>query len=251
MPPTHRPRRPVHRDRVGAGSTMSLFSAAVSPLVDFERPSGAGAVPSPAPAAPPVVGSNASLFAGFKSEEELELGRLRARAAHDSDAALDELRLRHVDALAARAAGTAARVARTALGEAAARAKGAALLAACAEGRADDAMRLLAEGADPDRADADGWTSLMLASCRGGTLAPLAPRLVAAGAALDAVDAHGRASALMLASAHGTVVAARALIAAGADVDAHDAHGRSALSYANERGWLSVVELLMKSQTKH
>jgi ankyrin repeat protein len=130
---------------------------------------------------------------------------------------------------------------RAALGPAAA---GTLLLAAVCEGRAADALRLLVEAdtgmsIELDAADADGWTALMVAACRGGALAPLVPRLLALGAARDRVDAHHGCSALMLAAAHGerAEAAVRALLRAGARADlVENKRGRSALALACECG---------------
>ncbi|MGW8884282.1 ankyrin repeat domain-containing protein [Streptomyces sp. NPDC055749] len=97
---------------------------------------------------------------------------------------------------------------------------------AAVDGDVDGLRVLLAEGADPGAADADGWTPLHFAA---QARAPLAIGiLLAAGAAVDAADRHGNTPlwrAVFCSQGEGTVI--RLLMEAGADPDRVNAHGAS------------------------
>ena len=110
-----------------------------------------------------------------------------------------------------------------------ARAKGKLLLEACEDKRADDALRLISEGADPDFIGDMGRTPLIAASIKG--LKIVAARLMVAGAALDRVDFWGK-SALIRASFNSNASIALLLIEKGARLDLVDQTGRSALLWA-------------------
>lgn len=85
---------------------------------------------------------------------------------------------------------------------------------------------LLAAGADPRHAAADGTTALMHAAD-----AAVVAALAGAGADVDAQAADG-GTALMHAARQGFVATLQALLAAGADVDLADALGATALHHA-------------------
>lgn len=126
------------------------------------------------------------------------------------------------------------------------------LLEACRNGNVDHMDYYVERVASLESRSREGWTPLILASYHGHSA--LVGKLLRAGASPQTPNYKGTTPlmyAMSPAAERGIFDPLRMLIASGADVDAHDAHGRSALSYANERGWLSVVELLMKSQTKH
>jgi len=178
----------------------------------------------------------AALACGWVTRQLMALPRVRRLA--------QEMRALIVEAARAReraraftpdekADGLAARTARAALGEAS-RAHGEQLLRACEEERAEDALRLLREGADPDCANDSGLTSLMLA-CTLASLGGLVAPLVAAGAALDRIDRRSW-SALICACFYGHEAAAILLVKAGAALDLVRDHGETALDLAVAKG---------------
>jgi hypothetical protein len=87
------------------------------------------------------------------------------------------------------------------------------LIAAAARGDAAGLLALLARGADPDRADAGGWTALHQAAEAGETR--IARLLLQRGASPD-LRARARGTALDVAESSGRMEVARALRAAGA-----------------------------------
>jgi len=116
------------------------------------------------------------------------------------------------------------------------------LVCACREARAADALRLIGEGALPDRRDAsDGSrrTPLMLA-CENNSAAldAVVERLVAAGAALDLLDSYNGTTALLKACARGRAAAAALLLRSGAGaLNAFDSeYTMTALDFAREKG---------------
>ena len=114
-----------------------------------------------------------------------------------------------------------------------ARGRGEELLRASAECRAEDALRLLAEGGlDLDCVDAVGRTPLMWAAMR-EPMRGVVAALVDAGANLDLVDNTGD-SALILACSLRHKATALLLIERGASLSIVGEHGRTALDHANE-----------------
>jgi ankyrin repeat protein len=91
------------------------------------------------------------------------------------------------------------------------------LAVACTAGHAAIVERLLAAGADPNGASADGETVLMIASRTGS--AETIKALVARGADVRARELRKGQTALMWAAAENNVAAIRALIEAGADIN--------------------------------
>jgi hypothetical protein len=102
-----------------------------------------------------------------------------------------------------------------------ARAGGEELVQALAERRADDALRLIASGAQPGFADARGFTPLQVASytCGDAALRGVARALLDAGADASAASAGGT-SPLLAACAAGDEELALTLLARGADAAA-------------------------------
>lgn len=103
---------------------------------------------------------------------------------------------------------------------------------AAADGDVDVLRVLLAEGADPGAADADGWTPLHFAA---QAQAPLVVEaLLAAGVTVDAADRHGNTPlwrAVFCSRGEGAVI--RLLLEAGADSDRVNAHGASPRTLAD------------------
>ncbi|MEU2554507.1 ankyrin repeat domain-containing protein [Streptomyces sp. NPDC013313] len=97
---------------------------------------------------------------------------------------------------------------------------------AAAGGDVDGLRVLLAEGAAPGTADADGWTPLHLAA---QAQAPAVVEvLLAEGAAVDVVDRHGNtplSRAVFCSRGEGGTI--RLLLQAGADPDRDNVHGMS------------------------
>ena len=146
----------------------------------------------------------------------------------------------------------ACRTARTAIGKSAARKKGGELLALLERATESNknkkalvapALRLIAEGADPDFASEDtDLTPLMWASSQ-AELDSVAARLVAVGARLDLVDREGDSS-LIFACITKRVATAMLLIESGAELNLVDAEGETALDVAIMRGLTSVAAAL-------
>ena len=131
------------------------------------------------------------------------------------------------------------KAARAALGPEAARAKGEQLLAACGRDDAAAALRLIAEGANPDFVDVGGMSPLIHAS-RKEALDGVAARLIAAGAKLDLVDKQG-ISALQWACYLEKAASALLLVEAGAALNQVAINGKSALDEADRKGLAAVA----------
>ena len=102
--------------------------------------------------------------------------------------------------------------------------------------------RLLATGANLDIKDADGYTALIWASCRGQL--EMVEKLLDAGAIVNAKTEHGR-TALLWASKYGHLEIVEKLIEAGANINIQDVEGSTALLLASEWGHLETVEKLI------
>jgi hypothetical protein len=118
---------------------------------------------------------------------------------------------------------------------------GAMLLDSCKDGRAEDALQLIAAGADVDFVGEQGRTPLIWACIK--SLEAVIARLVEAGAALDLVDEYGQ-SALLRASAVGHAAVVQLLLQKGAQVDLVDKSGGTALTYACFYGQPDAAQLL-------
>ncbi|MFE5614424.1 ankyrin repeat domain-containing protein [Streptomyces sp. NPDC056463] len=97
---------------------------------------------------------------------------------------------------------------------------------AAADGDAQGMKVLLAGGADPEVADAAGWTPLHFAAQ--AQASPAIEVLLAAGASVDAVDGHGNTPlwrAVFCSQGEGAAI--RLLMEAGADPDRINTHGVS------------------------
>ena len=123
------------------------------------------------------------------------------------------------------------------------------LLAAAIACEGDEIVAALAAGADPNAADEQGNTALILAAAGGffGDAKPAITALAAAKANLDARNRDG-VTALMVAARENEWSYAEALIAAGAEVSAADPDGWTALMYAAYNGSATVAKALLAAK---
>ena len=241
--------RLAHADK--AGDTALVFACYLGSVETAELL----AVRSPAAARGPVSSSGKSaldwceLPGGRRDVARLALASatIRARRAGAGRAAGGEAAgAREAAAIdAAGSVDTAARAA--ALPAAEARAKGEALAAACRGARAEEALRLVSEGADVNfvgggagEGGGSGLPPLILAIRSG--LEGVAARLIAAGADLDFADADGW-SALFWACSRAHAATAAALVEGGARLD-RVAGGRTALMFALDNAMGPTAQLL-------
>ena len=109
-----------------------------------------------------------------------------------------------------------------------------ALLYTAGRGGDDDAaLRLLLLDADPNFANANGWTPLMLAAWTGRGL-PVIEALIARGADVNASNQHGQ-TPLLGACRKGHVSIARALLAARRRLERHHLAAARRLAAAHRR----------------
>ncbi len=102
---------------------------------------------------------------------------------------------------------------------------------------------LLANGASPSVADANGWTPLYLAALR-GQLSALRV-LLESGISVDQPLPESGMRALHAATESGNNAVISFLLAEGANVNAKDKEGRTALHIAAARGLTNAIELLI------
>lgn len=118
---------------------------------------------------------------------------------------------------------------------------GAKLVAAVRAGRAEEARRLLEEGADPNARDERGFTPLHIACARGD--AGIAELLLERGADPNAVGAAG-VTPLHVAAYGGHRGVVELLLRWGADPSLGDSSGKTPADVARERGFLDIAELI-------
>lgn len=119
--------------------------------------------------------------------------------------------------------------------------QGTPLAAAVKAGEDRIALFLLSEGADPDRASADGVTPLMIAAEEG--YRRLVRLLLSAGARVNARDSEGT-TPVIRAARNGHLSVVKVLLAAGANVNVSQG-GRSLLMHIVEGGDLLTAEMLL------
>lgn len=112
------------------------------------------------------------------------------------------------------------------------------------EDRTENAIGLLAAGADPSAANRYGVTPLKLACLNGN--AEIIAALLKAGAEVD-VSYRGKETPLMVAARTGKPEAVQVLLAAGAPESKRDEKGQTALMWAAAEGHAEVVEILIQS----
>jgi ankyrin repeat protein len=121
-----------------------------------------------------------------------------------------------------------------------------ALVLAASKGNLDIFNALLNGGADVNLDSGEGETALMHAAA-GGHL-EMAQILIEKGAYINVQDAGDvGATALINAAAGGHIEIVRLLLANGADVTIQTLYGDTALTLAQQRGYLEIVELLEKA----
>lgn len=117
-----------------------------------------------------------------------------------------------------------------------------ALMVAAFDGYTGVVELLLDHGADVDHLDGAGRTALMYASS--GPFTPTVELLLARRANVNQIDGDEGWSALMLAAAEGNLSVVEVLLRNGADQKAVDKDGDKAVDHARERGQSDVVALL-------
>ncbi len=121
-----------------------------------------------------------------------------------------------------------------------------ALMIAAQQGHLDAVQVLLDGGAEADASDANGWTALFKAAYNHELdtgFAPVVRALIDAGANPNRTI-HFGITPLMLAAGGGEGAVCEVLLAAGADARATNEVGRTALQMAKERHWVDVINLL-------
>ncbi len=111
----------------------------------------------------------------------------------------------------------------------------------------DEALKLLAGGADAKAKDVDGTTALHWAAHYGD--ADLAEKLVKAGADVNAVNDYG-STPMMEAATIGSAPVLKVLLKAGADVESVNREGQTALMAAARTGNVEAAEALIKKGAK-
>ena len=127
-----------------------------------------------------------------------------------------------------------------------------ALFRAVHEGRAEEILRLIDEGADVNARDAAFWSTPLHAAARDGDTA-IAGLLIDKGADVDAMDGNGH-SPLCLAAALGHAETARLLVDRGASVKEDEAcweenplhHAGDPLRAAASGGYTDTILLLLE-----
>ncbi|CAJ1453645.1 unnamed protein product [Effrenium voratum] len=120
-----------------------------------------------------------------------------------------------------------------------------ALHRACANGHEEAAKLLLAQGAQAEVEDEEGWTPLHSSSSRGSH--QIVHLLIEAGTDVDAVTSSG-ATALHFAAAKGHEEVIRTLLAARAKVNLRDRSGGTPLLRAAGAGRLGALQRLLEAQ---
>ncbi|MCF7853260.1 MAG: ankyrin repeat domain-containing protein [Candidatus Pacebacteria bacterium] len=119
------------------------------------------------------------------------------------------------------------------------------LMLAAYNGHADIVKALLAAGADVDRTDPVGRTALMFASS--GPFPDAVRALLAHGANVNLSDRGEGWTPLMWAAAEGNLEVVKILLESGADKERKDADKDTAYSFAVRKGHSEVVRLLKES----
>ncbi len=124
------------------------------------------------------------------------------------------------------------------------------LLAASASGDIAAMRKLIAEGADVNCPDKQGFTPLMLVAYNwrvNGDFSAGAALLIKSGARLDDANSGGH-TALMISSIYGLADMVKMLLAAGADLDKKSPARLTAEDMAQKNGHADIVALLQQTR---
>jgi hypothetical protein len=104
------------------------------------------------------------------------------------------------------------------------------LISASSSGNVEKIKNLLAEGANVNESDSNGWTPLMYAVWKNNINA--AKYLIESGADINAMDKHKDKNALLIASNYSMIEMIKMLIEKGANMESTDYYGDTPLVYA-------------------
>lgn len=119
------------------------------------------------------------------------------------------------------------------------------LFAAVKKGDTATIRELFAQGVNPDAADKDGQTALMLAAEK--NLLPVVEALMEHGAAVNAANRKGRTALRYAVTSEDKIAVLDTLLAHGADIHAADKDGQTPLFHAVHWGNLPAVRRLVAS----
>ncbi|MCU0501266.1 MAG: ankyrin repeat domain-containing protein [Anaerolineae bacterium] len=152
---------------------------------------------------------------------------------------------KEIEQILLKAATTGARG--SAVGDAAAKARDARLIAAAKQGDVAAVKELLSQGASVHARDEKGETALIAAAYRNDLA--IADLLIRAGADVNAQD-NTKQSAYLIPTADGTLELLQRTLQAGADVHSLDSYNGTGLIRAADRGHVEIIRELLKTDIK-